>query len=187
MTKINLIPKESIIKESHPEIAALIVAVFAFIVLILGYTYVSKVTKRAAIKKEIIYVDNELAKLQTVIDQIARIKAQKDALNAKKSALEALNKSRLVYPIFMEDLVKILPPGMWLLNLNTKSDPANTQVNFNASAYDNYIIADLLQALENSDRFHGPEISGITTSVSADRGTIKQFAITVNYRNQEWK
>ncbi|OGS44917.1 MAG: hypothetical protein A2539_04375 [Elusimicrobia bacterium RIFOXYD2_FULL_34_15] len=187
MTKINLIPKESIIKESHPEMTALLLTIISLLILVLGYTYIAKLTKRSSIKKEIVVVDSELAQLQTVIDQIARIKAQKDAINAKKTALESLNKSRLVYPIFMEDLVKILPPGMWLLNLNTKSVESIMQINFNASAYDNYIIADLLQALENSNKFNSPEISGITTSVSADRGIIKQFSITVNYINQEWK
>ena len=132
-------------------------------------------------------MEKELAQLQTVIDQIARIKSQRDAVNAKKTALEVLVKSRLLYPMLMEDIVKTLPSGMWLMNLNTKNGDATTSLAFGAVAYDNYIIADLLQSLEDSKLFQNPEISGITSSVGAKGVQTKQFAITVDYVNQVWK
>jgi len=143
--------------------------------------------KRTAIKKELVAVEKELAQLQTVIDQIARIKSQRDAVNAKKTALEGLIKTRLLYPILMEDLVKTLPSGMWLMNLNTKSGDAITGLTFGAVAYNNFIIADLLQSLEDSKLFQNPEISGITSSVGEKGVQTKQFFITVNYVNREWK
>lgn len=187
MTKINLIPKESIIKEEHPELAILAIGAAAIVVIILFSNYTSKLTRRAALKKEITAVERELAQLQTVIDQIARLKAQRDAVNSKKTALEGLNKTRLLYPILMEDLAKILPGGMWLLNLNTKTGDAVTGLSFSATAYDNYIIADLLQSLEDSKIFQRPEISGIASSVGEKGVQLKQFSITVGYLNQEWK
>ncbi|MBI5573261.1 MAG: PilN domain-containing protein [Elusimicrobia bacterium] len=187
MTKINLIPKEQIIKEEHPEITFLAVGAVAIIVVILGYGYTSKMTKRAALKKEIATVEKKLAQLQTVIDQIARIKSQRDIVNAKKTALEGLIKTRLLYPMLMEDIVKTLPSGMWLMNLNTKTGDAITGLTFGAVAYDNYIIADLLQALEDSKLFQKPEISGITSSVGEKGVQTKQFSITVDYVNQVWK
>ena len=136
---------------------------------------------------EITTVEKELAQLQTVIDQIARIKSQRDAVNAKKTALEVLIKTRLLYPILMEDLVKTLPSGMWLMNLNTKTGDAATSLTFGAVAYDNYIIADLLQSLEDSKLFQNPEISGIASSVGEKGVQQKQFSIAVNYVNQVWK
>ncbi|MDD5688039.1 MAG: PilN domain-containing protein [Elusimicrobia bacterium] len=187
MTKINLIPKEAIIKEDYPELTILAVSCIALLIIVLGYSYTLKVKKRIALKREIEAVQNELAQLQTTIDQIARLKAQKDALNTKKTALEGLIKTRLVYPILMEDVVKILPAGTWLLNLNTKTGDPSTLLTFNATAYDNYIIADLLQALEDSQIFKNPEISGITSAASDKGASLKQFSINVNYINQEWK
>ncbi|MBN1383450.1 MAG: PilN domain-containing protein [Elusimicrobia bacterium] len=187
MTKINLIPKESIIKEEHPELKILAIGAASLLVLGITYTYVAKVTKRAAIKKEIRIVDNELKKLQKTIDKISALKSQKDALNAKKTALEILIKTRLVYPMMMEDLAKILPKGLWLLNLNTTSKENITALNFNAIAYNNYIIADMLQAFEDSKLFRNPGIGAITTSVNADGDEVRQFPITVDYINQDWK
>ena len=187
MTKINLIPKDAIIKEEHPELAFLAIGAAAIILVVLGYAYTSKLAKRTAIKKELVAVEKELAQLQTVIDQIARIKSQRDAVNAKKTALEVLIKTRLLYPILMEDLVKTLPSGMWLMNLNTKSGDAITGLTFGAVAYNNFIIADLLQSLEDSKLFQNPEISGITSSVGEKGVQTKQFSITVNYVNREWK
>jgi len=187
MTKINLIPKEAIAKEEHPELKILAIAGAAILVFAVGYSYLSKVTRRASIKKEIIIVDNELAKLQKTIDRIAQLKAEKNALNAKKSALEVLVKTRLLYPVLMEDLAKIIPSGMWLLNLNTATGDATTKLTFNAIAYDNYIIADLLQALEDSNIFQSPDIGSITSAKSAKGVDTKQFSINVNYVNQEWK
>ncbi|MFH0948044.1 MAG: PilN domain-containing protein [Elusimicrobiota bacterium] len=186
MTKINLIPKEAIIKEEHPELAFLAIGAIAIIVFVLGYSYIAKISKRAALKKEIVTVEKELAQLQTVIDQIARIKSQRDAINSKKTAMELLIKTRLLYPILMEDIVKTLPNGMWLTNLNTKSGDTTT-LTFAAVAYDNYIIADLLQALEDSKLFRKPEISGITSTIDAKGVQTKQFSIIVDYVNQEWK
>ncbi len=187
MTKINLLPKEAIAKEEHPELAFLAVGAVAVIVVVLGYGYTSKIAKRAALKKEITTVEKELAQLQTVIDQIARIKSQRDAVNAKKTALEGLIKTRLLYPMLMEDLVKTLPNGMWLMNLNTKSGDPTTGLSFGAVAYDNYIIADLLQSLEDSKLFQKPEISGIVSSVGDKGVQTKQFSITVDYVNRVWK
>lgn len=187
MTKINLIPKEAIPKVEHPELAFLAIGAVAVIVVVLGYGYISKIVRRTAIKNEIVIVDKELAQLQTVIDQIARIKTQRDAVNAKKTALEGLIKTRLLYPMLMEDVAKILPGGMWLMNLNTKSGDTVTGLSFGAVAYDNYIIADLLQALEDSKLFQRPEISGITSSVGEKGVQTKQFSITVDYVNQVWK
>lgn len=187
MTKINLIPKEAIVKEDHPELAFLAVGAVAVIVIILGYGYTSKLAKRAALKKEITTVEKELAQLQTVIDQIASIKLQRDTVNAKKTALEGLIKTRLLYPMLMEDLAKTLPNGMWLMNLNTKTGDATTSLGFGAVAYDNYIIADLLQSLEDSKLFQKPEISGIASTTGEKGIQQKQFSITVDYVNQVWK
>ncbi len=187
MTKINLIPKEAIVKEEHPELAFLAIGAVALIVVILGYGWISKLATRTSLKKEIVTVEKELAELQTVIDKIASIKSQRDAVNAKKTALEGLIKTRLLYPMLMEDIVKTLPIGMWFMNLNTKNGDATTSLAFGAVAYDNYIIADLLQAFEDSKLFQNPEISGITSSVGAKGVQQKQFSITVNYVNQVWK
>jgi type IV pilus assembly protein PilN len=187
MTKINLIPKDAIIKEEHPELMFLAVGAVAIIALVLIYGYTSRLIKRAALKEEIVTVAKELAQLQTVIDKIASIKSQRDAVNAKKTALEVLIKTRLLYPILMEDIVKTLPNGMWLMNLNTKSGDATTSLSFGAVAYDNYIIADLLQSLEDSKLFQNPEISGIASSKDAKGVEVKQFSIQVDYVNQVWK
>ena len=151
------------------------------------YGYASKLTKRAAIKKEITTIESELIQLQSVVDQIARIKAQRDALNAKKTALGSLVRTRLLYPIFMEDTAKILPNGMWLLNLNTRSGDVVTELTFNAVAYNNYIVADLLQSFGDSKSFQNPEMSGITSTAGEKGVQLKQFSITVSYINREWK
>ncbi|MEW6556513.1 MAG: PilN domain-containing protein [Elusimicrobiota bacterium] len=187
MTKINLIPKEQIPKVEHPEIKIMAIGAGVAVLVVLGFTYTSKVARRSKIQKEIITVDRELAQLQTVIDQIARLKSQRDTVNAKKSALEQLVKTRLVYPILMENMAKILPTGLWLLNLATKSADTKTELSFNATAYDNYIIADLLQTLEDSTIFQNPEISGIVSAVGDKGVPIKQFSIKVDYVNQIWK
>jgi len=89
--------------------------------------------------------------------------------------------------MLMEDIAKLLPGGMWLTNLNTKSGDTTTALTFAAVAYNNYIVADLLQTLEDSKLFQNPEISGITSSVGEKGVQLKQFSITVNYVNQVWK
>jgi type IV pilus assembly protein PilN len=185
--KINLLPKDIKIKEDRPELILLALLVVVFVFGIMVSSYVEKLIERKNLRNDISIVDKELTYLQGVINKISQIKAQREALNAKKSAMETLVKSRLVYPIMMEDLVKTLPEGVWLLNLTTRSGEGKTSLRFDACAWNNYIVSDLLKALESSTIFQNPEITGINT-VSGEKGTqIKQFTITVDYINQEWK
>jgi len=187
MIKINLIPREAIIEEESPGITFLVIGLAVIVVLVLIVTYTSKVTRQVSLDKQISTVDRELAQLQSVIAQVSLIKAQRDETALRKTALEGLIKTRLIYPILMENLAKTLPSGMWLTNLNTVSGDTITQLSFNALAYNNYVISNLLQSLQDSSYFQNSEISGIT-STTGDKGVpIKQFSIKVDYLNQYWE
>ncbi|OQA90918.1 MAG: Fimbrial assembly protein (PilN) [Elusimicrobia bacterium ADurb.Bin231] len=187
MTKINLLPPDIKIKEDRPELAFLFMIVVVFAGLSLIYVYVSKIVERKSIRNEIMLIEKELGQLQLVVNKINQIKTEKDLLNARKSAIEELVKKRLLYPILMENLVKNIPPGMWLRNLNTVPGDIKTSIRFDATAYNNYIIADLLRTLEESKIFEHPEISGITSIKSDKDIPLKQFSITVDYVNQGWQ
>ena len=187
MTKINLLPRDLVIKEARPEITLLVLSGAACAVLFFIYIYVAKTIEKKNIETEISTVEKELAQLQVVVDKIAKIKADRDALQSRKSTIEGLVNTRLVYPIFMEDMLKVMPQGMWLLSLNTQSMDGTMSVKFNAVAYSNYIISDLLKSLEQSQVFRNPEISGITSSTGDKGRQIKEFSINVDYVNQEWK
>jgi len=187
MTKINLLPQDMVIKEDRPGTVLLLIAGGICAGILMGYIYVSKTTERKNIKNEILTVEKELVLLQTVVDKIAQIKTERETLAAKKNAVEKLLNTRLVYPIFMENFVKTLPQGMWLTELNTSNGDGITSMRFNAYAFNNYIIADLLKSFEQSSMFQNSQISGINSSLSDKGRAVKQFSITVDYKNQEWK
>jgi len=187
MTKINLLPKDIQIKEERPEIILLVIFGLACVAISFGYIYVSKVVERKNIRTEITAVEKELAQLQTVINKISEIKKGQETLTARKNAIEGLMKSRLVYPIFMENILKTLPQGMWIAALSTQSGEGKISLKFDAYAYNNYIIADLLKSLDQSPVFRNPQISGINSMLNDKGKPIKQFSISADYINQEWK
>jgi len=187
MTRINLLPRDIVIKEDRPEIILLVLSGIVCVGIFLLYAYISKTIERKNIRTEILAVEKELTHLQVVVNKISQIKTERDALKTKKDAIEGLMKTRLVYPIFMENMLKVIPSGMWLLNLNTQTGEGKISLRFDAVAFNNYIISDLLKTLDQSPIFKNPEISAITTGVGDKGKPVKQFSVNVDYLMQEWK
>lgn len=186
MIKVNLLPKGYKIKEGRPELALLGLLMITALFLAATYGYVLKHIERKNLKLKIEVVDKELAQLQQIIAKINQIKKEQKVLIARKEAIEGLVHDRLVYPVFMDHFVKLLPAGMWVLNLHSKSAPGITNIKLDAAAKDNYIISELLKKLELSEEYENIQISGIVTTVVGQGEQIKQFSLSMDYINQEW-
>ncbi len=180
MIKINLLPKEIEKRAAAQQKVILIGGAVGFVLLILIGGYFSRVAKLTTLKGRIARVEKELKKLKPVVQKVNEIQKKKEALNNKIEVIKNLMSSRLLYPVFMEKFAAILPTRVWITALNTKTVDNALELKLSVLAGDNYAVADFINILELSEKYHNIEFTGIST-VSADDAEVRSFTINCSY------
>ncbi len=180
MIKVNLLPKEYEKKAAERLKVLAIGLVIGAVVAIIAGSYFLRIAKLTSLEREITEVESELKKLEPVVKKVEQLQKQKAALGNKINVISDLMKSRLLYPVFMEELAEVLTSGVWIESLNTKA--AGNSLNFSMSvkARDNYVVADLINSLESAKKFDEVKFSGIAT-VEAEGLPLRSFSISCGY------
>jgi len=182
MIKINLLPKEVEKKVALREKKFLL----SMIVLLVagGFLglYALKVGQYTRLKKKVKRVEKELSLLETIVKKVDEIEKSKEALGKKLDVIQSLLGNRVVYPQLLEDLAKIVSSRVWLTSLLTKSESDFLTITIEASAIDNYAIANFITKLSEDKNFSKVELSNITTRKGKEEIAIKNFGVTCEYR-----
>ncbi|HBU69173.1 MAG TPA: hypothetical protein DEE98_02195 [Elusimicrobia bacterium] len=182
MIKINLLPPESIKKEERKEIFILAYGVLAIFVLIGLVKYGFKLSFYNSIQTRTAAAEQELGKYESIVKQVDALQATKTGLETKKNVISSLMADRLVYPVFMQKVMELLPSNVWFKSLSTNMSPGGLiNVTLEADALDNYGIADLITALSTDGNFSGVELGPINTNTSAKTQT-SSFRLTFSYK-----
>ncbi len=182
MIKINLLPKEVERKVAIREKKFLLSIIIILVVGGLLGLYSLKLAQYTGLKKKVKRVEKELSLLETIIKKVDEMEKSKEALAKKLEVIQSLMGSRLVYPQLFEDLARIVPSRVWLTSLVTKSESDFLTVNIEASAADNYAIADFITKLSEDDNFSKVELSNITTKKEKEEIVTKNFGVNCEYR-----
>jgi type IV pilus assembly protein PilN len=183
MIRINLIPPEfSAIQEKKNQQLLLGTAgsIAAFLLILL---WVVKSRQAATLQTQIAQAEADLAKYQSIVSQIERIEADKAQLSAKRDVIRNLNRSRLIYPVFFEDLLPIIPSDVWVTNIQISEQGNQMKINMNSNATSNFAVATWLSNLQQSTHFSGIDLSAISYTTN-DQGTQLSFNITCTYQHQ---
>jgi type IV pilus assembly protein PilN len=180
MIKINLVPVELIEKEIRQRKIILgITGVVIVISLMVLFLFVRLGVEQALASRQR-FLEANLKKIEDKVAEVNILKTNKATLETKKNIIEGLMKERLYYPVFMEELVKILPNGVWLTSLSILSNPDGFRVMANCSAFDNFAVADLLTNLEKITKFSNVELGSISAT-STGTSEVLQFQLKFNY------
>ncbi|MCG3203905.1 MAG: hypothetical protein KCHDKBKB_00582 [Elusimicrobia bacterium] len=185
MIRINLLPPEYAEAQSKKELQVLLgsLGVFVFVVLILFWFTQSR--KAARLEKQIIEAEAELQKFQAINSQIETIEASKKRLTSKRDVIRNLNKSRLIYPVFFEDILPIIPSDVWVTNIQITEQGSAMKVVMTSNALSNFAVATWLTNLQQSTHFSNIELSQISYSNNAEQGgQTLSFSITCSYQHQ---
>jgi len=183
MIKINLLPKEVERKVAVREKKFLLS--FIIILLVGGFLgfYSLKLGQYTRLKRKVKRVEKELSLLETIIDKVDEIEKSKEALGNKLDVIQSLMGNRLLYPQLFEQLAMIVPSRVWLTSLVTKSESDFLTIIIEASATDNYAIADFVTKLSEAENFSKVELSNIITKKwKEEEVVIKNFGVTCEYR-----
>ena len=184
MIRINLLPPEYAAAQSKKEQQVILGSGAVVLVAVLFLFWFVQSRKAARLERQIQEADAELRKFQAIISQIESIEASKKQLTAKKDVITSLNRSRLIYPVFFEDLLPIIPSDVWVTNVQITEQGAGMKVTMNSNALSNFALATWLTNLQQSTHFSGIDLSSISYAPNEQSGQTLTFSITCAYQHQ---
>lgn len=109
------------------------------------------------------YLQSQISILDAQIAQINKIKEQKDAIEKRMALIEQLQVSRNIAPAVLDELARIVPPGVSFKSLRRTKD----QITIEGLSDSNNRLSNFMRALEQSTIFSAGELSSIVADTSA--------------------
>jgi type IV pilus assembly protein PilN len=184
---INLLPhREERRQQRKRAFFAGLVAAFVAGVAIAGvwYTVLSQLT--AAQEARNTFLREETAKLDAQIRDIANLRTEIDALNARKKAVEDLQTDRNVPVHLLDELVKQTPEGVYLTSIKQ----AGNVVSISGLAQTNERVSELLRNTSyNSAWLEKPELieikSGSVVGPNKEQRRVFDFQMRVSLKRPQ--
>lgn len=177
MIRINLLPYEVVEERKRKKKQKNIILIILNIVLLFILISLILFLQKTSLDAKLMQLEKELKNYQKIIENINTHENTKKQLKSKTDMIKNLTKSGLKYPRLMEEILGVLPGGVWLNSLTITEAGTKLQIVFNCSAFDNFEVANFLNNLETSKKFKNNQISAITAS-----GTkLVQFQINSTY------
>jgi len=150
MIKINLLPYRDILKKknifNHALIAALTLAFALLVVLIVNVVITTRIS---AVEREIVRVENEIASNKKIVEEIEKLKAEKELYRKQFEIIESLKKGKKAPVLLLDRLALSIPEKIWLLSI--KQQGANLEIV--GAALDNRFISIFMSNLKASKYF----------------------------------
>lgn len=185
MTKINLLAVESVKKEERTGLVVLLYAFIGLFVLFAAMQYLLKFRTLNRLQTRLELTKQELTRYESIVKQVEALQSTKAVLEAKKNVINSLMLSRLFYPQFMENILRLLPSNVWFKTITTKlSGMEKMTVDLDAEAIDVYSIADFISALVSNADFSNTELKALTTQYSEKTQT-STFRLSFDYEKKK--
>ena len=179
--RINLLPGEYEKKAAAQRRVVMVSLLAVLLAMVFMGVYFSRVAKLTALNNSIQGVDAELSRLKPVVDRVNTLSAKRTEIDRKMRVISDLMETRLFYPLFMENLAKNFPGGVWLTNLNTRGSYDEFDITMGLNARDNYAVAEFLNVLEDSPLFDKIRFTGISTITGGEDENIRVFSVSCGY------
>jgi type IV pilus assembly protein PilN len=176
MIRINLLPYRAERRKARNVqfgVMAGLAALLGLVIVGAGYTVLDgKISHQEArndyLKKEIAILDKQIAEIKTLKDQIA-------ALLARKEVVEKLQTNRSEVVHLLEQMVRVIPEGVYL----TKLKQTGQMVNLVGYAQSSARVSTLMRNLEDSPWLASPQLVEIK---AANVGKLRMNEFNLNVR-----
>lgn len=175
MIRINLLPYRELIRRERRRqfytVSALMVALGAGIGFA-GHMYMASKIEHQESRNSLL--QTEIRSLDAEIKEIAGLRAQIDALIARKQVIETLQGNR-VQPVYMfNDLVARIPDGVYLRTLRQ----VGNRITINGHAQSNARVSHLMRSLAESPTLADPVLIEVK-SVNSEGRRLSEFTLSV--------
>ena len=184
MIKINILSSSLIKKEERKELLIIAYVIAGLVVFVCLFNYGLKFYSYKKLAVKIESSQKELTKYEGIVRQVEALQTTKAVLETKKNLINTLSSTALMYPVFMNKLLSVLPDNIWFSSMDTKSTTdTDMNVNIEAEALDNFSIADFLSVLTTNQSFSNPELGAINTNAS-NKILTYSFKIKFDYKKE---
>ena len=176
MIRINLLPHRAEKRKAQQiQFIAFSVISVAIGVLIVGFVHVAIMTQIDNQERRNAYLNKEIVVLDKQIDEIKKLREQTKSLLARKTVVENLQSTRADVVHLMDQMLRILPDGVYLKSLKQTGN----KINLVGYAQSNARVSTLMRSIEDSPWLEAPNLVVISaTNVSGTR--LSEFTLTFN-------
>lgn len=181
MIRINLLPhrqEKRAQRQKQMAVGAGIAVGIGLMIGLVGHTYLSGRVDTQRTRNS--YLSEETKKLDEQIDKIKGIKEQTADLMARKQVVEGLQTNRAESVHLMDQLVRLLPEGLWIKSVK-QTGPI---VNIIGYAQTNGRISTLMRNFDGSEWLEKPELVEIK-AVALNNNPVSEFSMNVRVKRAQ--
>lgn len=173
MIRINLLPHRAEKRKArHVQFVALSVISIVLAAVLVGVVQFAIIAQIDYQERRNKYLKDEIAVLDKQIDEINKLKAETQALLARKKVVEGLQSTRSDVVHLLDQMLRILPDGVHLKSLKQAGD----KISLVGYSQSNARISTLMRAIEDSPWLESPTLVEIHAVLLAGR-RISEFSM----------
>ena len=182
-TRINLLPwREMQRKEQDRQLLTIAVGAWILMGVIIFYAHVHVSSLIENQNRRNDFLNQEIAKVDKEIKEIAALKKQRAALIARMNVIYELQSDRTQVVHLFDELARKLPEGIYFSSLKHTGNNIALQ----GTAQSNARVSALMRNLASSDWFTNPELE-VITSKAAGSDRVSSFSLNVKQSEKQKK
>ena len=175
MIRINLLPHRELKRKARQQQFAVLAGITFFLgLLTVGMIHLMITGQIEHQESRNNYMTNQIAILDKQIDEIKKIRAQTQALLARKKVVETLQDNRSDVVHLLDQLARLLPDGIYLQSIKQ----TNQTINLTGYAQSNARVSTLMRKLESSPWLGLPSLIEIKAS-TVNNARLNAFSLNV--------
>lgn len=181
MIRINLLPHRELARAARRRQFNILLgmAVAAgVVVVLLGHSFIAASQSTQDARNA--FLDQEIAKLDTQIGEIKKIREQTQALLARKQVVETLQSNRTEVVHLFDQMIRLLPEGLYLKSFSQ----AGNVVTLSGYTQSSARVSTLMRNLESSPWFDSVSLVEIKAA-TVNNLRANEFVLTVKQTSQQ--
>jgi type IV pilus assembly protein PilN len=181
MIRINLLPHRELARAARRRQFGMLlgIAVAAGVLtVILGHSLI--VARQSNQDARNAYLDQEIAKLDTQIGEIKKIREQTQALLERKQVVETLQTNRTEVVHLFDQMIRLLPDGLYLKSFKQ----AGNTITISGYTQSSARVSTLMRNLDDSPWFESPGLVEIKAA-TVNNLRANEFVLTVKQTRQQ--
>jgi type IV pilus assembly protein PilN len=181
MIRINLLPHRELARASRRRQFTVLLGVAVatgLVVVILGHAVIAAQQSNQDARNA--YLTQEIAKLDSQIGEIKKIREQTQALLARKQVVETLQSNRTEVVHLFDQMIRLLPQGLYLKSFKQAGDVVTISGYTQSSAR----VSTLMRSLDDSPWFESATLIEIKAA-TVNNLRANEFVLTVKQTRQQ--
>jgi type IV pilus assembly protein PilN len=180
MIRINLLPHRAE-KRKARQIQLIAFSVISLVLgaLVVGFVHVAISSRISYQERRNLYLKHETEVLDKQIAEIKKLREQTESLLARKTVVEELQTTRSDVVHLMDQMLRILPDGVYLKSLKQTGN----KINLTGYAQSNARVSTLMRAIESSPWLESPSLVEISAT-TANGARVSVFALNLSLKKQ---